>query len=152
MPVISQEYQTLVLEDIRSFKGLTHPVKAGFWERKLRRRLRLEQMHPNPRDEFSNPEIGPNYEVVMKYVKAWGESKHPKTNVEIEKLCVEKMSSGGYMLLDGHHRWLAAHRLGMKRLPVCIMNATPVNRILKEMARTKHRMCVSFDLDEVLLT
>ena len=152
MPVISEEYQTLVLDDIRSFEGLSHPVRACLLERLLVRRLSLARLHPNPTDEFCDPNIGPSYDTVLKYVHAWGETKHPHEELEKGKLCVEKMSAGGYMLLDGHHRWLAAHRLGMKRFPVTVMNATPVERIVKAMNRSDRRMCVSFDLDEVLLT
>lgn len=56
------------------------------------------------------------------------------------------------MLLNGHHRWLAAHHEGMKTVPVQIVNVTPEEEIYNAISKSARNMCVSFDFDEVLLT
>lgn len=145
------EYQTLVIDDINSYIGLNHPEKAGLLERVLCRKLPIESLHPNPDDEFSNPEIGPSYAIVNNYIDLWRKDRLHGMEPELESISVEKMSTGGYMILDGHHRWLAAHRFGLDKLPVTIMNVTPITEILSAIAASERKMCVSFDLDEVLL-
>ena len=150
--MISEEYRQLVLEDLRKYEGIWRPVRASLLERLLRRKAPAEKLHPNPDDEFSKPEVGPNYEIVGRYAdtirRARGRSYEP---IE-ERLMVQKMSTGGYMILNGHHRWMAARRMGLPKLPVRVINATDDQKILLELGNSDKKMCVSFDLDEVLLT
>ena len=152
MPMVSQEYQTLVLDDLAAYDGLVHPVKASLPERVLRRRLPLTMIHPNPIDEFCDPKIGPSYSVISRYEAEWRKALQHHQDPELESLYVEKLSSGEFRLLDGHHRWMAAHRLGFRSFKVRILNVTPVDEIVSAVARSERRLCVSFDLDEVLLT
>lgn len=152
MGTFPNDYQKLVLDDIRFFSGLNRPVKAGFTERVFRKKLPLSALHPNPGDEFCDPKIGPNFEIVSRYVQDWRNFVRYGQEPEIDRICVEKMSVGGYMILDGHHRWLAAHRSGFSELPVQIMNVTPAEEVLSAVENSERRMCASFDLDEVLLT
>lgn len=149
MIVFSEEYQTYVLDDIKTYQGLYHPVKSTFVERFFRKSLPLELLHPNPDDEFCNPSIGPNEEIVSSYVKMF--CMNGAQRELTEPLSVEKMSTGGYMILNGHHRWMAAIKLGKSRLPVEIVNVTPDHEIIALMETLKNSMCISFDLDEVLL-
>lgn len=145
------DYDRLVTEDLRSYEGLSDPVKAGLAERLFCRMQRLQNLHPNPDDEFCNPNIGPNFEIIGDYVRKMTD-KRMRAKEQLQPLSVEKMSTGGYMLLDGHHRWFAAYRAGITALPVKIMNVTPVHQIISNVKASDRRMCVSFDLDEVLLT
>ena len=39
-----------------------------------------------------------------------------------EPVLVNRMKAGGYMILNGHHRWAAALQRGLDRLHVQIMN------------------------------
>lgn len=148
MPVYPKEYKKLVLDDIRANKGLAKPVKAGLAERLFVREVSVSRLHPNPHDEFCNAQIGPNYDIIERYEIDF--RRVPP--VEPEKLSVEKISTGGYMLLDGHHRWYACRRIGRKTIPVKIMNVTPVETLLSKIRSSESKVCVSFDLDEVLLT
>lgn len=152
MSLISNEYQELVLDEVASYKGITHPVKAGFWERLLRRRLPISSLHPNPDDEFSNPDVGPSYSIIAEYITQWKRFRESRQAAPGDKITVEKMSVGGYMLLDGHHRWYAARRVGIETLRVSIVNVTPIEEVILAMQRSKGRLCASLDLDEVLLT
>lgn len=149
-------YQEFVLDDLKKYAGLTRPLKAGMLERMLVKKAWLNQLHPNPKDEFSIPEIGPNDEIVQNYVRQFNPVQSPYAHrapeiPDIEPLIVEKMKPRGYMILNGHHRWLAACRVRMKTIPVRIVNITHENEILEVMNRTKNRVCASFDLDEVIL-
>jgi len=144
------DYDRLVTEDIRSYAGLNHPVKTALPERLFHRWMKLKNIHPNPDDEFTNPAIGPNFEIVGNYVRNMADKTGSQK--KMDPLFVEKMSAGGFMLLDGHHRWLAAHRLNMYTARVRILNVTPADEIISAVRSSERRMCVSFDLDEVLLT
>ena len=83
-------------------EGGSKYVKASFWERIRTKTAKVGDINPNPLDEFSNPKIGPN------------ESAEP---IEVQKL-----SSGGYEIVNGHHRWLAAIKTGLKDVPIKIVN------------------------------
>lgn len=152
MAAITEEYKKLVMDDIESYVGLTQPVRASLLERLLIKKADINKLHPNPSDEFSMPEIGPNYEIVGNYVKTFKQNAHHSADIVDDPLTIEKMSVGGYMLLNGHHRWMAAHRVNLTKVPVEIVNVTPLDEILKTIASSNKDRCVSFDLDEVLIT
>lgn len=155
MYVVPEDYQELVLDDIKTYEVLNHPVKAGLLERLFVRRLPPSKLHPNPQDEFSIANIGPNYEIVGNYAKEFRQAMQcgdDPFEAFDDPLMIEKMSVGGYMLLNGHHRWLAAHRTRLKKLPVKILNVSTVEDILSNVSNSSRNMCVSFDLDEILLT
>lgn len=153
----SKGYQEFVLDDLKKYEGLTRPLKASLPERLLVRKMLTKRLHPNPKDEFSMPEIGPNYEIVQSYVEKLAPimqpySYRPAKPEEIDRLIVEKIKPHGYMLLNGHHRWLAACMVHLKTVPIKIVNITHEDEILEAMRRTENRICVSLDLDEVIIT
>lgn len=152
MAAQTEEYKHLVLDDIRTYEGLSHPVKANIAERLLIRKAPISKIHPNPEDEFCNPKVGPNYSIVSDYQKNMIFSLQNDLPVLKERLVVEKMSTGGYMLLNGHHRWMAATRIGLWKVPIEIVNVTHTEDILAVLSQTDRKICVSIDLDEVLLT
>lgn len=153
MPTVSAEYQKKVLEDIRSYGGISHPVHAGLPERLFVRRVKPAYLHPNPDDEFSQVKIGPNFGIVQRYEEQFRHNISVGINPVEEKLIVEKMSVGGYMLMNGHHRWLAATRVAeIKALPVKVVNVSTSEEIISQVQESQREMCVSFDLDEVLMT
>ena len=152
MKFFPEDYKIYVLEDLRTNAGISRPVHASLLERLFVRKAQTDRLHPNPSDEFCDPEIGPNYEIVARYVNdirvSLGRSFEPFT----DPLQVQKISTGGYRIMNGHHRWLAAKRTGYKKLPVQLVNPTSEEKILLEIGRSRKKMCASFDLDEVLLT
>ena len=143
---VPEEYKEEVLDNLKNYEGLGRPVKACFLERVFIHSLPLDALHPNPDDEFSDPEIGPNYSIVSDYARDM--TRHREYSPG--PIIVEKMSTGGYMILNGHHRWMAAKRVGYKRLPVRIVNMIHEDEIIETAKNSPNRMCVSFDLDEVL--
>ena len=146
----NSELMKFVTADIEKYDGIRMPVKAGVLEKALVRSVSIEKLHPNPRDEFSMPEIGPNYSIITKYEQEIRRSRELTKQVFKEPLMVEKMRPDGYMILNGHHRWAAARNSGIKRVPVSIINPTMEVDIKKMLAESTHDKRVSFDLDEVV--
>lgn len=152
---VTEEFRRYVLDDVKSYSKLNHPLKASLPERLLVRTAPLRKLHPNPVDEFSDPEVGPNYSIVTDYEKTYRslmQMGQPPIGPFDEPLMVEKMSTGGYMILNGHHRWMAARRVNMKKVPIHIVNVSTEEEIIEAVNRSEKNMCVSFDLDEILLT
>ena len=54
------------------------------------------------------------------------------------------------MLLNGHHRWAAALRLSIKKVPVCIVNGVYEADIKKIIETSTHEKRATLDLDEVV--
>lgn len=148
----SADYQKLVLDDLKTYKDIARPVHASVLERLCIRKLPTKVLHPNPEDEFCNPEIGPNAGIISDYVAEFKLRIKQSEKPVKEKLIIERITTGGYMLLNGHHRWMAAAKMKIDRVPVSIINTIPEEKILENLNKSDSRMCVSFDLDEVLLT
>ena len=143
-----------MLEELKKYAGLMRPVKATLLERLIVRKAKMEKLHPNPEDEFSMPDIGPNYGIVQDYVDRYLKLRSSAVRLKswrVDPLTVEKVKPDGYMLLNGHHRWLAAHMLNDSKIEIRIVNVTHESEILRAMRSTQNKICVSFDLDEVIL-
>lgn len=145
-------YKEKVIDDINCFEGLSQPVKANPAERLLISKLPINKLHPNPQDEFCDPDIGPNYNTVNDYRSKIRRVLNNGGPLFKDPIYVEKMSTGGYMILNGHHRWLAACYEGLKALPVRIVNVTQPEDIVAALNASERDMCVAFDIDEILLT
>ena len=91
--------------------------KASLWERLTTREADINDLHANPLDEFSNPRIGPSDSAVAKYVEEINTTGGLSTPIEVQKL-----STGGYEIVNGHHRWLAAQKVGLETVPIQIKN------------------------------
>ncbi len=74
---------------------------------------------------------------------------HTKQYCE-EPLIVEKIRPDGYLILNGHHRWAAALRLGFSRIPVEIVDLTQEMDIKAILQGSRHDKRVTLDLDEVV--
>lgn len=97
--------------------GFSKYQKASLWERLTTRKADVNDLYANPLDEFSNPRIGPSDSAVAKYIKEINTTGRLSTPIEVQKL-----STGGYEIVNGHHRWLAAQKAGLKRVPIQIKN------------------------------
>ena len=92
-----------MLDDLAE-TALIPSVKAGYFTRLLTKKANPKKMHPNPRDEFSDPNIGPNDEIVHNYMDEMLNAQRIGINPRFGKVIVEKLSKGGYRILNGHHR------------------------------------------------
>lgn len=145
-----KDLMNLVQEDIAKYDGIRMPLKAGLIERLIVRKMRPLKLHPNPDDEFCFPSIGPNNGIISDYANRMRSGKYWNGDLDDEPLFIEKMYPDGYMILNGHHRWAAAMRIGMRRIPVRIVNVTTdadIDNALKNSVNDKR---VSLDLDEVI--
>ena len=66
---IVDEYQKLVLDDVKTYAGICRPVKSSIPARIFIRKLPVNKLHPNPEDEFCDPKIGPSYPIVTNYIQ-----------------------------------------------------------------------------------
>ncbi|MCR5739296.1 MAG: ParB/RepB/Spo0J family partition protein [Lachnospiraceae bacterium] len=144
------EFDEFIQQEVNKIKGTAIPVKCGLVERLFTKKMACSRMYPNPEDEFSFPDIGPNYEIVSDYVKQIKENqKHGLPPFE-EPILVEKLHPHGYMLINGHHRWAAAMRLHLKKVPVKIINLARESDIMKILENSQHDKRATLDLDEVI--
>ena len=137
--------EEFIYEEIKKYEGISVSVKAGILERLLIKKVPVGKLHPNPEDEFCIPSVGPSFSIISKYEESFRRGTEP-----VEPLTVEKMHPDGYLLLNGHHRWMAAIRCGIKSMPVQIVNPTTVSDIKNMLASTDQERRVTFDLDEVV--
>ena len=147
------QFDQFLAEEVNKYKGIYAPERAGALRRLLIRKTAPQNLHPNPGDEFTMPDIGPSYEIISRYEKHYlellGQSYKPPFDRD-DPLMVEKIRPDGYMLLNGHHRWAAALRAGLKCVPIKIVNLTQELDIRNMLQQSKHERRVTLDLDEVV--
>ena len=90
--------------------GSSKYQKARFWERITKRSADINELYANPR-------IGPCEPAVSKYIKEINQTGKLASPIEVQKL-----ANGGYEIVNGHHRWLAATKTGLKKVPIRIKN------------------------------
>lgn len=144
------EFTEFIDSEVKKYEGVLVPVKAGFLERTLVKWVPIRKLHPNPDDEFCFPSIGPNYGIISNYEKTFRAGHSMRPNGDEEPLMVEKVHPDGYMILNGHHRWAAALRAGIKWAPVSIINLTQETDIENMLRNSEHDKRVTIDLDEAV--
>ena len=151
MAVAQNKFDEYIAEEVRKIKGVATPVRSSLLRRIFVRRLPPARLHPNPEDEFCNPEIGPNREIISHYgqmIRAAREDR--QRDCFKEPITVERILPDGYMILNGHHRWAAAVRNQVARVPVKIVNLTREKDILNMLRSARRDKRVTLDLDEVV--
>ena len=144
------QFEKYVADEIKKYRDIAFPLRSSLLRRLLVRQCDLKQMHPNPEDEFCNPQIGPSNRIISEYMETFRNAKKRGDDICEEPVLIERMYPDGYMILNGHHRWAAAMRLGYKKIPVKIVNLTQESDIKKQLSRTTNTKRVTFDLDEVV--
>ena len=144
------DFQLFLEEEVSKVRNTGVPVKASVIERLLVRKIATKKLHPNPEDEFCFPDIGPNEGIISTYTSTFAD--HIKRNIPLfdEPLFVQKIRPSGYMILNGHHRWAAARRLGIKQVPISIVNAVFDGDIRLMLEKATHERRATLDLDEVV--
>ena len=153
----NSEFKSFLADEVSKVKGIYYPVKTGVLRRFFIRKAPRGKLHPNPNDEFCFPDIGPNYEIISRYKKAFSEASGSfaaavgMTNGGIrEPIMVVKTRPDGYMILNGHHRWAAAHIIGVKKLPIRIIDPVRLKYVRKLTKKSRSERRVTLDLDEVI--
>lgn len=151
MPAWPDDYVESVLEDVKKYDGIRKIVRAGLIERCSVKFCPPEKLHPNPSDEFSQSEIGPNMGIVGQYVEQIKVDEALHYPIFADPMIVQKMEPDGYMLVNGHHRWFAAVRMGIKKVHIRIVNLIGEEDLKRMIRKTANSKLAVFDLDEVLL-
>ncbi len=145
------QFDAFLAEEVNRYKGITVPVKASLFQRILIHKMPWKKLHPNPSDEFCDPKVGPHYGIISQYEETIRKmTRQAQHDYFDEALIVEKMHPDGYMILNGHHRWAAAIRMNVPKLPVRIVNLTQAADIQEMLKNAKHNKRVTLDLDEVV--
>ena len=139
------DFEKYLAQRLEEDRGVLVPVKASLYELMFVKKANCRKLHPNPEDEFCDPNIGPNDEIIGKYVEMI------RTNGYFGgmPLIVQKVNPDGYMILNGHHRWAAALRTGLNPVLISIVNVTQEKDIERMIRNSKHDKRVTLDLDEV---
>ena len=149
-------FQDFLNHELTVMKSESYPLKAGFLERVRKRHARTLDLHPNPNDEFCSPEIGPNPGIISKYQQQFLTSSGDRINASVNQyeiakpIEVQKLYPRGYMILNGHHRWAAALRAGVKKVPIHIVDLTQPEDLQRMLPSAKHHQRASLNLDEIV--
>ena len=145
------DFKHYLSEELEKYNGVAFPVKDGSFHRLITKKADVKSLHPNPEDEFCSPEIGPSYRIISEYEAEYLDAmRRGQYYYSGEPVIVEKMHPDGYMIMNGHHRWAAAVRLGRKDIPVKIVNLTQKEDIKQMLRNSVHERRVTMDLDEVV--
>ncbi len=129
------------------------PVKTGFLHRMLIRKADCFNLHPNPEDEFCMPNIGPNYGIISDYQQQFLNAKKNRDPFyTAEPLVVERTYPSGYRIINGHHRWAAALRIGQTHVPIQIVNLMHGEDVKRVLENSTHSKRAALDLDEVVFS
>ena len=119
---MSDTISTRIKKDVEAYSGKRQMVRASIIDIMTVRHLSPDQMHANPDDDFVSPNIGPNEEILEKYIE------EAKRNLQMgemsfdEAIMVSKLEEGEYMIVNGHHRWAAAIKVGLTEVRVVVVN------------------------------
>ena len=144
------EFEQKIYDDVQQQKGTSFTVKASLLERLIVKKTACTNLHPNADDEFTFETVGPSMRIIGEYEQKFRNAlKHNQDPLD-DPLIVEKLHPKGYLLLNGHHRWAAAMRCQIKKVPIKIVNLAQDSDIEKILENSKHDKRVTLDLDEVI--
>ena len=144
------EFEKKIYDDVQKQKGTSFTVKASLLERLLVRKAACTNLHPNADDEFTFESVGPSMRIIGEYEEKFRYNLRHNQPIFDDALIVEKLHPKGYLRLNGHHRWAAAMRCQIKKVPIKIASLAQDADIKKILENSKHDKRVTLDLDEVI--
>ena len=121
-PGLHSSFYSYVQQDLAAYEGKRQLVRVSLVERLAVRYISPEEMHANPDDEFSDPDIGPSDRIINEYAHEIPRLYRNGERIFPSPIMVCKMASDGYLIINGHHRWAAAIKSGTKKIRAAIMN------------------------------
>lgn len=118
----NKDFLERVRSDIESYKDRREAARVNLLERLIVHKLSPEVLKPNPDDEFTFENIGPNDRIIESYCQVVRRSIRTGDDIFAEPIIIQKMSIGGYMILNGHHRWAAALHEKVPKVRVIVVN------------------------------
>ena len=151
-PLEGTDIKSFVKEDLQKQQGVFIPIHAGFWERMFLKKVPCSEIHANKDDLFTSDKVGPSYRIITKYQQKYMDALSRRQNpfANSDPILVEKLQPKGYRLLNGHHRWAAAMRVGIKKVPVKVINVATESDIRKILENSTHDKRAALDLEEVV--
>ena len=119
---MGDSFATRIQKDIENYSGKRQTVRASIIDIMTVRHLSPDQMHANPDDDFVNPKVGPNEEIIEKYIEEARRDMEMGAMSFDEPIMVAKLENGEYMIVNGHHRWAAAIKVGLTQVRVVVVN------------------------------
>ena len=119
---MGDSFSTRIQKDLEEYSGKRQIVRASILDIMTVRHLSPDQMHANPDDDFVNPKVGPNEEIIEKYIEEARRDMEMEAMSFDEPIMVAKMEDGEYMIVNGHHRWAAAIKVGLNQVRVVVVN------------------------------
>ena len=83
-----------IQEDVKKYSNRREVARANILEILSTKYLSPDEMHPNPDDEFSDPDVGPNESIVEKYVQEALDNLKVDADSFDDPILVAKMQSG----------------------------------------------------------
>ena len=114
---------THIREDLEKTEGKRDVVKANPIEMMMVKKVSPEELHVNPADEFSFPDIGPNDAIIENYSQIARRNEAMNLAVFEEPILVNRIKYGGYLILNSHHRWAGALKARGKKIRIKIQNS-----------------------------
>ena len=111
-----------IREDMEAMQDKREVVKANPIEIMMVKKVSPDVLHVNPNDEFSFPDIGPNESIIENYSQIARRNEALGLNVFDEPIQVNKLKAGGYLILNGHHRWAGAIKARTPKIRIKILN------------------------------
>lgn len=119
---MGDSFSARIKKDVENYSGKRQIVRASIIDIMTVRHLSLDQMHANPDDDFVNPKVGPNEEIIEIYIEEARRDMEMGAMSFDEPIMVAKMEDGEYMIVNGHHRWAAAIKVGLTQVRVVVVN------------------------------
>ena len=118
----SSEFLERIRSDIEKYKDHREMVRVSILEKLIVRKRPPDVLKPNPDDEFTHDNIGPSDRIIEGYCKVIRKSIRYGDAIFEEPIIIQRMRSGGYMILNGHHRWAAALHEKVPKVRVVVVN------------------------------
>ncbi|MBQ9866965.1 MAG: ParB N-terminal domain-containing protein [Lachnospiraceae bacterium] len=118
----SSDFLERVRNDIKTYKDRREMVRVNILVRLMVHKLPPEMLKPNPDDEFTFDNIGPNERIIQGYCEVIRRNQRYDEDIFPEPIIIQRMQIGGYMILNGHHRWAAALHEKIPMVRVTVVN------------------------------
>ena len=119
---MADSFWTRVQNDVAKYSGARQMVRANIIDLLTVRHLPPDKLHANPDDDFCNPKVGLNEEIVDKYIEEARRDMEVGEMSFDEAIMIAKLENGEYMIVNGHHRWAAAIKVGLTQVRVVVDN------------------------------
>ena len=113
---------TRIREDLEKMQDKRETVKPNIFEKLFIKKALTSELHVNPEDEFTYANVGPNDAIMENYRQIARRNSSLGLPVFEEPVQVNKLRQGGYLILNGHHRWAGAVKARIPKVRISIVN------------------------------